>query len=219
MWGLMSRGIRASSIALALTGAGCGDPMVNGDYQGEPLLVLHGTVLANYAPEELRWPAGELRLTIDWARWSGDGGRTGYDARDLETVTAFPAEYWLKFYQPPPDAARFTPVWSGGVAIAVGTPLLYIDRDADRQWDYEDDPIVGGSEDQVVVFVAGREPVRDGNLVLQPGFQQMRATIDYCSGEGAEGATDFRVSDGGPVNLLVGDLWDEILDWYCGPNH
>jgi hypothetical protein len=202
--------IFASAVLVA-----CGEPLADGGYRGEPLLVVNGSVLTNYSPEELGWPDGELRVTLDWAQWAGDGGRTAYDAGELETFTSFPSRYRLHVYLPPPGEARYTPSWATGRRIAVGTPLLYIDRDGDDQWDYRDDPIVGGSEDVVVVYVEGDSPLSDGFVTLEPGFQVMYATIDYCTDVGAEAGDRFFPDATGPVNLLVGDLWNQLLGWAC----
>jgi len=175
-------------------------------------------VLTNYSPTELGWPDGELRVTIDWAEWSGDGGRSNYDASELETFTSFPSRYRLHVYLPPPDAALFRPPWAGDRQIAIGTPLLYIDRNGNGQWDYGADPVVGGSEDTVAVYLMGDRPLSDNYITLQPGFQLMWAVIDYCSEAGAEGEDVFFSKVNGPVNLLVGDLWDQLKDWACdGP--
>jgi hypothetical protein len=202
---------------------GCGDGLVDGDYRGEPLLKIQGSVITDSSPEELDWPDGELRISLHWAQWSGESGFGSYDSDDLETITSFPARYELNVYQPPPQEARFSPHWAGDREIAVGTPLLYVDRNDNFLWDSEDEPMVGGSYDVVAVYLDDGQfdedgdtgSVSDGFVTLRPGYQKMYANVDYCSGE-AEADTEFFPVEDEPVHLYVGLVWEDLVDWTCG---
>jgi hypothetical protein len=134
-------------VLLAL--AGCGDALVDARYAGEPLVVVQGSVLSDFTPEELNLTSGALAITLDWAEL--DEAESPPDVA-VRITTDFPARYTLRIYGPPPAAAFFDAPWSEGGRIAVATPLLYMDDDGDGQWDAAKERVVGGAHDIVLLF-------------------------------------------------------------------
>ncbi len=221
-----------AAAAFAVLGlSACGDPLVDGDYRGEPLYTLSGTVIADLAPEDYGWPEGELRISIDWAEWEGEEEHGAYDVEQLETITSFPAQFDIHIYHPPPEEAFFESPWIPGTQIAIGTPLLYIDEFANGSWAFEDEEVVGGSFDTVLVYAAQDSDViefdtqlghfqtlNDGfwpdQFQLKQGYQLMFAYSELCDGE-LDSVSDFFPAYDAPVYLYVGDFWSGYFDWEC----
>lgn len=141
--------------AVSLLGTACGDPLVDGRYRGEPLFTMSGTVIADesFAEEMVDFDTSDLHISIEWSEWEGENERGGYDLEEVETLTSFPAQFEMRIYQPPPLEALFETDWLPGHEIAVGRPLLYLDDDGDRRWDTDEDEVLGGAIDTVLVYV------------------------------------------------------------------
>lgn len=223
---------------VALTGvaaahlAACGDPLVDGRYRGEPLFTLSGTVVADesIAWEDWEaWEEGEVRIGLEWAEWEGEGERGGYDVEELEITTSFPAQFEVHIYQPPSLDALFWTPWLPGHEVAVARPLLYLDRDGDSRWDLDEDEVLGGTFDTVLVYVEPEwhdgeqaewgepatgsddarwdedpwedEPYAELGLELHYGYQRMYDLSGLCEVAPEDWETEY------------GETW-EAEDWF-----
>lgn len=140
---------------LILVLAGCGDPLVDARYQGEPLLEVSGSVLSDFTPEELALTDGPLAVTLDWAEL--DEAETPPKVA-VAITTNFPARYTLRIYEPPPKNAYFDAPWSDGAKVAIATPILFMDEDRDGVWDADSEQVVGGAHD--IVLLHTKSPLR-----------------------------------------------------------
>jgi hypothetical protein len=89
-----------TAILLALP-AGCGD-QASSDYQGEPLMTMHGILVS-----ELAQPLPAADIVIGWPDWSkGDGmsAPTASFAR-LPVSATLPARFSATIFEPPPETA------------------------------------------------------------------------------------------------------------------
>jgi hypothetical protein len=195
--------------------AACGDPLVGGDYRGEVLASLDGTVRMDPSSGyDLQiYPTSELRVALFYA--THDGGSAFEQPVVVETE--FPARYRVDVHHPPPAEAIFEAAWSE-TEVAVATPLLYADLDADGRWQKDVDPIVGGSPDLALVWSSGTvtNPITttaDWFIELRPGFQRMFADRPICIGQ--DQATTWFPAEDYPVDLWVGPAWDWLIDWNC----
>lgn len=143
--------------ALALA---CGDPAVDGTYRGEALLTLQGSVLVDSGDaddDELSTALGTLRVALFWSRHAGqqtDGPAVSAVEQQALTSAAFPAQYALSVFQPPPDAVLIdSPDGTGRYAVAL--VLAYIDTDDDGRWSPDLDQLAGGARDAAVLYTPG----------------------------------------------------------------
>ena len=191
-------------MALALLGSGCGS-LADGSYLGEPLFTLSGSVMTS---DGLGVDEEDLRVSIFWA---GDEQTVEETATVL--TTSFPARYELSIYAYPPDRALIEAPWSDG-AYAVGMPLLYLDRNGDGRWSGDDEPMVGGAEEEVVLYAESEDDDLDEEV--QQGFQRMYAEGARVACDGSEaGVEDLWPSDASETNLVVGEWWLSLVDWDC----
>ena len=214
----------AAAAALALSA--CGDPLVDGRYRGEPLFTLSGTVIADEGVAYEDWADGDVRISIEWSEWKGTEARGGYDVEQLETLTSFPAQFEVNIYQPPDLDALFWAPWLPGYEVAVGRPLLYLDRNQDGRWDVGSDEVIGGAFDTVLVYVEPTweddhddewgEPVDDRwdddldegelyaeiGLDLHYGYQRMYDVAELCELDPEDTDDDWNP-----------DNWDSS-DWF-----
>lgn len=214
----------AAALAAALASA-CGDPLVDGRYRGEPLFTLSGTVIADESVAWEDWEVGEVRVGLEWAEWEGDEERGGYDVEELEIRTSFPAQFEVHIYQPPSLDALFWTPWLPGHEVAVARPLLYLDRDGDSRWDIDEDEVLGGTFDTVLVYVEPEweddeqdewgeavddrweedpwedEPFAELGLELHYGYQRMYDQGALCEVDPEDWETEY------------GETW-EAEDWF-----
>lgn len=191
----------------AVAGLGaCGNPLVTGDYRGERLARIEGSVLMDGTSFD--WDDSDLRVALFWAN------DHGFAEQDVVVTTAFPARYTLDLYHPPPEHVRFDAEWSAS-RVAAAIPTLYIDSDGNGAWS-EEEEVVGGSPDIALVWSdpdhKGSE--REGFIDVQPGFQTMW-TERACDSEQLSSQTAFWPADDFPVDLWVGPIWKWLTDWDC----
>ncbi|MEQ1504491.1 MAG: hypothetical protein ABMB14_19795 [Myxococcota bacterium] len=199
---------------LGLGLGGCGR-LADGDYIGEPLFALSGTVYDDGSSHALGTP---LRVALFWAN---DLSRQQEDA--VVVSTRFPAEYTLTLYAFPPEETLFTAAWDPDGRYAIGTPLVYADRDADGRWDPDDEEVVGGSLDKVVLFAAdgGDLPGPTGETIplADRAFARVYAATEgssVCGQATADVLQEPMPRD--PTDLQVGTWWTQLGDWDCDGN-
>jgi hypothetical protein len=210
------------SSMLMLTG--CGDPLVDGTWRGEPLMVIEGSIMLANPEEPNGWPEGDLRVALFWANSFGDMQLE----QDVGVEAQLPSRYRMEIYSPPPEEAFFYAPWEDLGQVAIGNPLLYVDQNGDGMWQEESELLVGGAPDIALVFATDEThleqeefeeefEVEEDFVALNAGFQPMYSNLDYCAEEW-DFDSYFPAHDD-PVNLLVGDAWWGFLDdWNCDGN-
>lgn len=185
--------------SLWLGTAGCGVPLADGDYPGEPLITLHGTIrdtspIPDDEDSTLPVPSGPLRLGVIWSQagLTGLAGLNGLvSVADQQGVARgiFPAEFTLAFHHPPPDKVLSDA--SGGGQIAIGLLIAYVDVDSDGGWNANVDRLVGGAlhphgtdELEGSALVYSPDGASDGEMTFAPGFSHitLEAKIDPETG-------------------------------------
>lgn len=200
-------------LLLLLGLAGCG-ALVDANWLGTPMLTLEGTIYAE-ALEEI--PPESLRVAIFWDRDGGPGTE-----QVVGTSTSFPARYAMDLYEPPPAAAMIELDGPDGVVrLALGRPMLYADIDGDGAWTEQQDPLMGGSAETVIVFAdaasyAGIEFAStfiDGELT--DGFQLMSSVGDPCVDE----TFIVRADQKQQTDLVLSNIWSYRWDLECEFDH
>lgn len=219
---------------LVCTGAGCGDPLVDGNYRGPPAMEIHGNVLVETSEleEELRsvTEGGSLRMGMFW--WTEGQPEAQWIEQVTWVETRFPALYIARTYRPPPDQA--VQASFRGRAFAVGVPLVYVDGNENGVLD-AGEPILGGSVDRALIWspegvhlgIALRskglfaDAERDSETMLPGGFVPMRASVRACGNEltvQAEAQVESPLLD-----LWAGNMWHwnsarDCLGQQAGPD-
>lgn len=200
---------------LLLTVAGCGDPLVTGDYLGEPLARIEGNLLIRSVA---RTPE-TLNISLFWmnraffADHYGDPWRLSEQpvvSRGLALT-----RYQIQLYQPPPDSAlRQMP---NGQRAGLALLMLYNDANGDGAWNEESELLVGGASQYILLYAP--EGLRADALgqEIKPGYQLMR--LDDLATRCAPGSSlaSMKPATGSPdVNLVVfGELDDLLPDLDC----
>lgn len=182
---------------------GCGDPLVDGSYPGEPLMTLEGSVYFVGTSAFFGDDPAELRIAVFWA-----GGEVGEGEQQVAVDASFPAEYTLDLLKRPPASAHLEMPWARGARVAVGTPVLYYDVDEDGRWS-EADTLAGGNSGLGVLHVDDAVPA---DLAVEAGYQRASTNSPLCD-----------TTTGGPLAppatastpLFVQTPWSVFTDWDC----
>lgn len=107
----------AFTLPLSLTlAAGCGDPLVDDSYRGDPLVTLTGSV---QNPLTLQ-PAAEAAVYLLWQpQTSTVGEPVGFTTERVDVEPTFPAEFQIDIFAPPPESTLFE-TYGGGLASTAG---------------------------------------------------------------------------------------------------
>lgn len=125
----------------------CGDPLVSGDYAGEPLLTLTGQV--RYADDYVE-PDAPILVDILWSERQ-DESQKGVA---VMVSTQFPGEYTLTLYNPPEaDLLVPTPL-DANVYSGIGAPVVYADEDGDGTYVPDTDLLWGGTDDVAILYLS-----------------------------------------------------------------
>jgi hypothetical protein len=183
----MSRLFMTALAALALVG--CGDPVADGRYPGEPLFVLEGRIEGDAGTSSIRAPY----LGVVWfaPTWEWDELRPQV-ATSLVPVrdTSFPGDFRLELFDPPPVFEGETIV---GGQMVIGTVVALDDVDGNGRFDFD---LSGRIVPPDLVFGVARESLawieRPGNPVCLPGLftnpdaveprRLQLAASNYCTG-------------------------------------
>ena len=185
-----------SLIAASAGLLGCGDPLQDATYRGEPLLTMEGEILLKRA---LGDDADLLRVSILWTFQAEETT----DSSDLSIETAFPSRYTLDLFLPPPDEV-FTTSLDGQSRFAAGYPLLYLDEDGDGSWDIGAEKVLGGTAGTYILYTADGFFNLDGEELFAPGYAGTE--IAPCDTQGPARLAPSEVTE---VNL---DISPEFLD-------
>ncbi len=170
------------ALTLGLVGAlaGCGDPLVDAEYRGEPILRLIGRVSA------LRGDAGtsndEALVSLFWNTDLGVDPPALVEQQSISTNLQFPNEFEVLVFEPPTEQHLL----QDDARLAVGFLLVYSDRDGDRAFGPQDD-IVGGNVNKALMWatedVAGADApfgadIPAGFSLLRVGEMQCEASMN-----------------------------------------
>lgn len=138
-----------------LVAQGCGQPLVDGDYRGEPLLKIEGQLasLETLPPE---WADGAVRVALFWSP-TGRSDVAPDQLLEQPSVSAaldFPGRFALNIYHPP--EARFLVPASPSYGLAL--VLVYVDLDDNGRLDLDaGDRLIGGATERAVFYAP--EPI------------------------------------------------------------
>ena len=121
---------------------GCG-PLAGGDYYGEPLFEIEGSVQADF---QLDYD-GDIGVALLWSN------ETDLAAQAVLVETRFPARYKLKIFRPPAQDSALQVIGGQVLEASVGQILLFEDRNSDGVWNAEDEALVGGAYNSAVLYV------------------------------------------------------------------
>ncbi|MFN3197182.1 MAG: hypothetical protein ACE366_02020 [Bradymonadia bacterium] len=217
--------ISLKAISLAMVLAGCGDPLEDASYRGEPLLVLQGEVrvqstgLTVDEVADLPQPAsGTLRVALFWSRAAEAAQQVSLIEQQAVTTSRFPARYALSLYSPPPMEVMVEAPEGNG-EVAVGLLLVYIDANEDGRWDPATDRLVGGARQRALVYTpSGASSPFFGDL--QPGYHRVRTAADgrACF---QQAHTDFHSETDNELPLYIDMTFPTqvLIDLDCDGHH
>jgi hypothetical protein len=185
----------------------CGDPLVGGDYRGEPLIVISGEVLSEA-------PLGEQAETAAVALiWESGPNQRPLAHQSVSIETDFPSSYTLSVYQPPPEDLLDQSPFGDGAVVVVGLIVLYEDADQDRVYSAGSEEVLGAAARSALIWVEeppAEHPERDHFYFMA------EEPADRCD----PGATPapLEPTDGAGVDLVVGISCELIIDPDCQPD-
>lgn len=221
--------LTALLISAALLAA-CGDPLVTGDYKGEPLLRVEGNIVlqSELAAKDLG-SLGRLQVALFWlANLSPSGDTVNFraEAGSVAQGLASPARYAFDLYHPPSDAVLVTmPDSSQPVGFAL--VLLFDDLNGDgaRQ---ETEPFVGGTRGLMLLYTPQTLSSDLIGTTLAPGFHLLSEVTaqnpDPLTGppttcrDDATVAAFVRLDSTDQVDLdldFIDDPWQRVPDVNC----
>lgn len=194
---------------------GC-DAFVTGQYQGDPLLTLEGSILVS---EQARLDGDvPIRVSIFWVQSELEG------LEDLEVVgeqtvgarAAQPAQYTLEIYHPPAASALMT-THNGTMAIAV--VLIYEDVNGDGRRDPAREAVLGGSGQYAVLYTPHGLSEDVFEVALAPGYHVMELEADECEeGDEVLGMEPAEVGER-RIDLLIDTEANVLPDIDCDGVH
>lgn len=193
---------------------GCGDPLVEGDYRGEPLIEIEGTINVAADSELTSSEQDMVRVGLLWV-----GAAEQADVQG-SAESSFPARYRMKLFARPPDRAMVQLPDRDGL-YGTARIVLYIDADGDEQLDALE-RVVGASTDKVLTYFTASEPTSLVRGDVLTGYQVMnvfgcdeRLTDKATFGDDASAtAVDLSLSAGAAESLLDLDC-DDVSDDLC----
>lgn len=211
----MRRPAVATLIALTATlcTSSCGDPLVEGDYRGQPLIEVSGTI--RVTDPVAASDADRVRVALLWV---GADQQSGLSQGRSES--AFPARYTLEVFSAPP-ARAMNEISDRDGLHAIARIVVYVDDDQDERLDIEE-RIVGASPEQVLTYFTSSEPTSLVRGSLRSGYQVMELLDCSDSLEdkarfgtaATQTAVDLTLENGIAEGLSDLDC-DDVSDDYC----
>jgi hypothetical protein len=207
------------SLCLLFSLLGCGDPLTGTAYLGEPLHTVSGevTLTDRTFVETLDLEEVTVLMSLLWAR---PEGLSLERQQSLLIRTAFPAQYEMVLYHPPPDDAFVAPPEAGPEnAYAFAVPVAYIDDDESGA--LEEGELLLGTTTNGYIFYLPEDfetlMVPPGGLPLEelfgPGYHTVAFGPDTCSGEAIQPPVKLEDTD---INVIISDdLTDTLRDINC----
>ncbi len=201
---------------LALWTCGCGDALVPGDYEGEPLIQVSGNIELWETDLLTRVDASNIRVSLFWNRNDEELGIPEDFSQEQQVVFEGNAltSYDLVLYHNPPPNALF-PINDAGDKVAVAQIVLYADENGDGRWSsVAEDTALGGAQNHVLVYAP--QPVESEQVggVLSTGFHLMSLHEEGS----CDGLISMEKQPSNKVNLIVepyGGFFTNFADVDC----
>jgi hypothetical protein len=193
---------------------GCGDPLVTGDYLGEPLMNIEGNLLIRSVA---RTPE-TLNISLFWmnrAFFSDAGDPWRLSEQPVVSRGLALTRYQIQLYQPPPEAAlRLMP---NGQRAGMALLMLYNDTDGDGAWDQDDELLVGGASQYILLYAPEGLDAEVLGRAIEPGYQLMRLDDPESRCAPGDSLASMKPATNEPdVNLVVfGELEQLLPDLDC----
>jgi hypothetical protein len=209
---------RATLLILALGLVSCGEPLATGDYLGEPLIRVEGTI---YLEDGGQFTPANLSVGLFWtndltAQWLDDSA-ANVNEQNAVVGGTFPARYSVTFYEPPgPEVLKDVPDTEGAIATAL--ILVYSDVNGDGRLNLtENEPVVGGSLKYVLGYVPAPFSSEHLGGEVSQGYHLLRILPPEQACEDDFDLAALRPADEGlNVDLIVGpDVRDQLPDLDC----
>ena len=126
------------------------------------------------------------------------------------TSTGFPARYSFSIYQPPPAGALFT---SEDARYAYGIIVTYHDLDGDEMLDITQEPIIGFSVDNGVLYTTGGSGEQSGYRLYTASFGCGLEFLESTPLDASTEGTNLAISGASPA------IFDRIPDVGCDDSH
>lgn len=184
-----SRPLLAAALLLAVVSGGCGDPLADGTYQGDPLATVSGSILLQTTAA----PTHDLGVIVGW-RVERSPTDT-WSSQPVSPSGGFPASYRLDLLTPPPAEALNTDQ-SSGQQLGFAFVVLYEDVNGNGLPDFDTsgkglpagpDRFRGGAELLMLAYAAADFPAtsriaKELGFPLERGYHLMRADPKFrCS--------------------------------------
>lgn len=169
--------------------AGCGEPLVDADYRGEPILRLVGRISA------LRGDAlatdDEALVSMFWNTDLGIEPPPLVEQQSISTNVQFPNEFEVLVFDPPTEQHLL----QNDARLAVGFLLVYADRDGDRIFGAED-AIVGGNIKKALMWATEDVAAADApfGADIPAGFSLLRVGEMQCEASLSSARLSMRAS-------------------------
>lgn len=156
---------RWAPMALVLGLVGCGDPLVQASYRGEPILRLVGRIAALRGVAVQ--PNEEALVSMFWNTDPSSRPPALVEQQSVSTNVEFPNAFEVLVFDPPTEAHLLT----SDPRLAVGFLLVYADADGDRRFG-PGDRIVGGNVSKALVWALEEVPAAEApfGVSLPTGF-------------------------------------------------
>jgi hypothetical protein len=165
------------ALALMLAAAGCGDPLMSGDYGGEPKLTLTGQFVGGFPGAPPNDPS--IRGALFWNP-GGTAPPSSFDQLEEQWGSGLPLPFpgtidWRVYELPGPEYLAAVP---GGAAYAMGVPLVYGDTNGDLLRNPEE-PVIALPEAMALLYAphalaAGDSPT---GIAIPEGFSLVTAPL------------------------------------------
>lgn len=164
---------RGLALGVMVAIAGCGEPLVDERYRGEPIFTARGQIDAQATATS--FVDGVLRASIFWQTSLEKDGRL-VEQLSLSTRVEFPSTIEVQVFYPPSRAYFVESTTTA--PYAVGFLLLYVDVDEDRRFQEGRDRFVGGDLRNSFLYspqrvTADRSPT---GTALSAGFSLVNLT-------------------------------------------
>lgn len=203
-----------SIVLTALLFSAC-DPLVDGSYPGEELLVLSGKVFQGDTLD-----IEHAKPALIWSVAQADGRNIVTDAATTITKDDVLFEYELNLFHPPPSHVMQELEEGSYWRTAMGHAIVYADLDGNDVWEPREEPLLGGSMESVVLYAEGVE--FDGSarkdapeLSLRPGFQVMDAIDGAPCGDNYEAIRGLVPRGDTESDMELGAMWEFLGDTTC----
>ncbi len=174
------RALRAA-VGTALLMAACGDPAVDGAYEGQARFEVNGLVCAIGAMD-----SSTTAMGIAWTTLAPDATRSATipgEAQPLD-AHALPADFALSLFDVPPAGTTSAIRTFGGLYdVAIGIPVMFDDVDGDGTLAQGSEPVLGVARGQLVLYseravVDGRPEIPLAVNDLPTGWSVAKAVCD-----------------------------------------